>query len=113
MGKKEKLAQIADLTMILQRLMKEYNADISGYEAHIADINISTVNNFDNPEAEIHLHGSTDNLDIEFSLTGELQYENHIIRDFGSRFHGVNLTDCQFEWHIEPKEGEDNASVAV
>jgi hypothetical protein len=52
-GKKEKLAQIADLTMILQRLMKEYNADISGYEAHIADINISTVNNFDNPEAEI------------------------------------------------------------
>lgn len=113
MEKKEKLGQIADLAIILQRLVKEYNYDVCGdYEAYIADINISTNQDINNLETEIHLHGNTDKLGIVFSLGKETKYDTHIVRDYATRFHGVHLTDCQFEWTHE-KEVEENASMAV
>lgn len=113
MEKREKLAQIADLATILERLVKEYNSDVDGYEAHIADINISTRRGLDDLETEIHLHGNTDNMDIVFSLIDETRYDTHIIKDYGSRFHGVHLTDTQFEWFPSETEGSENASVVV
>ena len=113
MGKKEKLGQIADLAIILQRLVEEYNYDVCGsYEAYIADIKIFTGQCISDLETEIHLHGNTDKLGIEFSLKEETKYDTHIVRDYATRFLGVHLTDCQFEWTHEKEDGE-NASVAV
>lgn len=114
MDKKEKLAQIADLATIIERLVKEYNGSIDGYEAQIADVHISTKNDFCSLETKISLHGSTDDLDINFALKGETKFDTHVIKDYGVRFHGVDLTDCQFEWDIEKINGEeDNAKLAV
>lgn len=113
MEKKERLSQIADLSKILKRLVKEYNDNVCGeYEAHIAEIKIFTNRGIDDLETEIHLHGNTDKLGIEFSLEEETKYDTHIVRDYATRFHGVYLTDCQFEWTLEKEDGE-NASMAV
>ena len=109
MDKKQKLAQIADLTTILESLVKEYNEDIVTYEAHIAEIRIATDNSVSKIKTEIHLHGTTDNLGIEFALKDVTNYEECIVKDYGMRFHGVDLTDCQVEWKTE----EENASMAV
>ena len=113
MDKRKKLAQIADLATILEGLVKEYNDDVDGYEAHIADIYISTKQGLNALETEIHLHGNTDNIDIGFSLIDETRYDTHIIKDYGSRFHGVHLTDTQFEWFPSETEGGENASMAI
>ena len=114
MDKKEKLAQIADTTKILENLINEYNATIEGYEAHISSVSISTPRCINELETEIHLHGDTGNLDIEFGLTNKTEYDNHTVKDYGCRFHGVHLTDCQFEWHLDDeKEAANDASMAV
>lgn len=114
MDKNEKLAQIADLAKIIERLVKEYNGSVDGYEAQISDVHISTKNDFCRLETEIHLHGDTENLDIDFGLTGKTEYDTHTVNDYGCRFHGVHLTDCQFEWHLDDeKEAASNASMAV